>query len=194
MRTHRSLSVIAGLLSFCAVLVSHSPVSADIQRAGDHVHYGAEIEPHLVLQWANERGYDEGFGFGARASIVLIDNGPLPMLNNTLAVSFGLDLTFFDDDLYGTLDRDAVQIWLPVAAQWNFYFTSEFAMFPEFGLAIRYWKGEVACIGNQGACDDDKVDIEPVFWVGGRYTFSDTMAFTFRLGHPSINIGISMFL
>lgn len=193
------LSELKALLALTVVglLLAVPTASADIRRPGDHVHYGVDLEPHLVLQWAQEEGYDEGFGLGLRASIVLVDNGPVPSINNTLALGVGGDLTFFDGNC-GSFDCDAIQFWLPVVAQWNFYLSESFALFPELGLGFQYINRDNAtfCTAGRGGlvCDDDDLDVEPVFWLGGRYIVNDAVGFTFRIGYPSITVGASLFL
>lgn len=182
----------------CLWFAAPTVASAQITAPGNHVHYAVELEPHLLLQWARQEGYDQGIGFGARVSVPIIDNGPIPNINNTLAFTTGLDLGFFTADC---VDCSAWQIWAPVAAQWNFYFSPELAAFGELGLALQYFNATVAdvpanmvCVTGDPAvrCEDfDGVNVQPVVWVGGRYLPTDTLAFTLRLGFPSLNIGAS---
>jgi len=183
-----------------ALCLPTAEVRADITRPGDHVHYFVDLEPHFVLQWGGTRDYNEGFGFGGRASFVVVDNGPIPNINNTLAISTGGDLTFFSRSC-GAYDCNGMQFWVPVVAQWNFYFSSAFVLFPEVGLAFRYYStnsdGPCAnvAIGNLSVyCDDSDLGVQPAMWLGGRYIVNDRLAFTFRMGYPSLNLGASIFL
>lgn len=191
-------SLIAPIL-FAGLLSVQATASAQIRSPGNHVHYALDVEPHLVVQWADEEGFDEGFGLGVRGSIPIIDNGPLPRVNNTLALTAGLDMAFFSENC-NTADCNAWQLWLPVAAQWNFYFSHSLALFGELGLAFQYINAEIntrgaACDADNFRCSGwDDLDLEPVFWVGGRYIPVDNMAFTMRLGFPSLTIGASFFM
>lgn len=185
----------AGICAFMGATVPATG-SAQITTPGNHVHYAVELEPHLLLQWAQEEGFDEGIGFGARVSVPIIDNGPIPNINNTLSFTTGLDLSFFGADC---VDCGAWQLWAPLAAQWNFYFSSELSAFGELGLALQYINVDVPEIAPNQECisvgvwcrDSSDVDVEPVFWLGGRYIPTDTLAFTVRLGYPSFNVGAS---
>lgn len=180
-------------------LLLSAPANADITRPGDHVHYFVDLEPHFTLQWARTRAYDEGFGFGMRANFVVVDNGPIPKINNTLAIGTGGDFTFFSSSC-GAYDCNAMQFWMPVVAQWNFYFSSSFVLFPEFGIAFTYYSNNPdnnvcgGLVNNSVWCNESDFGIQPATWLGGRYIVNDTLAFTFRMGYPSLNIGASIFL
>lgn len=181
------------------VLWTTGAAKAQITSPGNHVHYAIDLEPHLVLQWSGEEGFDEGLGLGMRVSWPVIDNGPLPDVNNTLAVTAGADITFQGgrcpvpaSNGLQWVDCEAWQLWLPVAAQWNFYFSQTFALFGELGLAIQYVNGEAYNAAGR-KWDGDDIDIHPVLWLGGRYIATDKVAFTFRLGFPSLTVGASFF-
>lgn len=186
------------VLTICCL--STAAAQADITRPGDHVHYLLDLEPHFALQWAGTRAYDQGFGFGVRTSFVVVDNGPIPKVNNTLAIGTGGDFTFFDNSC-GPYDCNGLQFWVPVVAQWNFYFSSAFVLFPEIGIAFRYYNSDAndLCSGlvvnsTNSYCGGDDFGVQPAMWLGGRYIVNDTLAVTFRMGYPSMNIGASIFL
>jgi hypothetical protein len=192
------------LLACAFVLWAGSPALADIRSPQDHP--DVEIQPHLVVQWADEPGWDDdGFGVGVHAAIPVISRGPITTINNSLAVGFGLDWAYFDDSCgrWGLNDGDdceANDFWLPIYLQWNFYFSDLISAFPELGLAIEYetWDG-VVCgpgPGNPYWCDDDEsdVDVEPVLWLGVRFHVASAMAITLKLGTPSLLLGVSFFL
>src|SRR5262245_31213195 len=97
MRRSRSLhSKTSLLLLFFVValgLFSSRTASAQIKQPGAHPDYSLELDPHLVIQHAHGPFFDdEGIGFGLRASIPFVRNGPIPQINNNMGISFGGDL------------------------------------------------------------------------------------------------------
>jgi len=149
-----------------------------IKQPGNHPHYTFEAEPHLLvgLWGVPGPGNDAGVGAGFRGSVVIVDNGFVRTINNSVAISFGLDWINYDNDDF---------VWLPVAMQWNFWLSEHWSVFGEPGLALRF---------NDDRFDDD-TDLDFVFYAGGRYHFSDTVSLTMRLGWPSaFSIGVSFFL
>ena len=169
-----------------------------IKQPGNHPNYSFEAEPHLLLGLWGVPGPGGGTGIGAgfRGSIVIVDNGFVKTINNSVAISFGLDWVHYEIDNWCNRywrnnpgpcgwDDDADLIWLPVAMQWNFWLTRSWSVFGEPGLAIRL---------NDDHFNDD-IDLDFVFYAGGRYHFNDTMSLTMRLGWPSaFSIGLSFFL
>ncbi len=181
-----------------------------IKQPGNHPNYTVEIEPHLALQWANRLGNNEGIGPGARFNIPFVHNGPIKTINNSMGITFGLDVTFGDGDFYCWRndrdfflrrgeDCDVTEFWFPVAMQWNFWLTKVISVFGEPGLAVvhRRWDYNYYCApGSTQLCDYDydDTDIEFVFWGGGRFMFSDNIGATVRLGFPMITAGINILL
>jgi hypothetical protein len=186
------------LLGLCS-----ASAAAQIRSPGSHPKYGVELEPHLVVQWSYEPYWnDEGIGVGLRASIPLIQNGPVRTINNNLALGFGLDWAHFDCGPYDSCDVDS--FWFPLVVQWNFFITSAISLFPELGLGIQYatldWAGRIPanCVRIQGVdvCNDnvDDVSVHLVFWFGARFQLTNEIALTLRLGTPSLLFGVSIFL
>ena len=174
-----------------------TPAQAQIDRPGAHERYGLEVSPHLVIQWHDEPPWDDdaGLGAGVHVSVPLLDNGPVTTINNSLAITFGLDAGFFDDACPNfSNDCDGFDLWFPVAAQWNFYFASEFSMFMELGLGFEDESdGDWECAG--GRCDTDSdLDVELVLWVGARYHIYKSVALRLQLGSPSVLLGASFFM
>jgi hypothetical protein len=183
-----------------------------IKQPGNHPDYSVEIEPHIVFQWTNHRWGDDAFGPGARFSIPFLDNGPISKINNNMAIGFGLDVTFGDNDCgwwfrdrRGNFDRgrfgndcNVTEFWFPVVLQWNFFFTDVISVFgePGFAIAHRRWDWEWVCPDGFSVCDydDSDTDVEFVFWGGGRFMFSDTVGAVVRIGTPSISAGITFLL
>lgn len=207
MTTHRFI-----LSAFACLAVSSfaAAASAQIDRPGSHLTYGVELEPHLVVQWDDDPSWwgEDGIGLGLRASIPIIENGPVRTINNSLAIGFGLDWAHFDDscgpDPNGPFNEDcsADDFWLPVVLQWNFFFSDLISAFPELGLAIEHtrWDGYWCGRGNNGnlyRCgdgDSSDTDVELVLWLGVRFHLADNFALTLRLGTPSLLLGASFFL
>jgi hypothetical protein len=178
---------------------------AQIKSPGRHAHYDAELEPHLVFQWADDPFWDDdGIGLGFRASIPLIEDGPVKTINNNMAISFGLDWAHFDN--CGRWDTDlcgADDFWIPVVVQWNFFLSDVVSLFPELGLGIQHsrwnWDGynPAGCnrIDGRNVCSDGTdTDIELVLWLGARFNVSEDIALTLRLGVPSLLFGVSFML
>jgi hypothetical protein len=184
---------LAALVAIVAIGVSSSPARADdtIKHPGAHPAYNFEVEPHLLLGWDNVYAND-GYGLGVRFSIPIVDNGFVSTINNSVAISFGLDLVHYDGCWYRG-DCQANYIHLPVVMQWNFYVASRWSVFGEPGLVIYHGffddcPPDVGCPGRPRV-----TSIEPALYLGGRYYFNDKMSLTMRIGFPSISVGISFF-
>ncbi|MEZ4228965.1 MAG: hypothetical protein R3B89_07370 [Polyangiaceae bacterium] len=175
-----------------------------IKRPGAHPRYAFELEPHLVFQWENRWGDDDGLGPGARFNIPFLDNGPISSINNNMAIGIGLDLTLGDNDCrywYGAYrvpgdryDCSVTELWAPVVLQWNFFITDIISVFGEPGIAFvhRSIEGDWYCTNNPGdVChyDDTDNELEGVFWGGARFQFSDVVGLTVRLGTPYVSVG-----
>jgi hypothetical protein len=189
MRAHTIL--VSGFLAAAAFLALAPDASARpvIKNPNDHPDYRAELEPHgTIIPWhgryGNYGGYngfgDPEFGAGFRATIEIIDPGFVPKINDTVGITFGIDGTSFN--CRGCRYRDDFFIWMPVGIQWNFFFTDKFSAFADLGFMLRsggFYK-----------------HVDPDFFgmVGGRYHFNDKVAFTFRLGVPFVNLGVSFFV
>jgi hypothetical protein len=177
----------------------------ELRRPYAHPRYTVELEPHLLLQWAQVPGprSDAGFGLGFRASIPVLANGPIPKLNNNLAVSFGADWSHFGGCAPNYYDCGAQDFWFPFVMQWNFFITEAWSVFPEVGLAVhhavRYWEergprgGEVCGPGPDPYCDysESRTRVAFATWLGTRFSLSDMFSFTLRVGTPSLVAGVS---
>lgn len=207
-------SVALGGLVFLG-LGAEARAQSIIERPGDHPAYGVELDPHLVIQYGyTPAWFDEGIGVGFRASIPFLD-GPIPTINNSMAITFGGDWAYFGDDdcynYYSWYYRDSPPdyvLWgdhgchghaftFPVALQWNFWLTDIISVFGEPGLALGYRRWESICRYNDGwgDCHDDDFEFLPfVMWAGGRFLFGERVGMTVRLGYPSVNIGATFLL
>jgi hypothetical protein len=158
-----------------------------IKQPGNHIKYKAELEPHLdlaFLRWygAGPKGFGGGkavgnpeFGAGFRASIPV--GGPLfiPKINDSIAITFGVDLTGCP-----SYCADHVIFRAPVGVQWNFWFTRELSAFADLGGIVG---------GSAGGFRADFFAM-----VGGRYLFSDKTSVTLRIGYPFVSLGVSFFV
>lgn len=181
----RGALALGALLSAVAVA---APARADsiVKHPGDHPAYSFEAEPHLVVPLAFD-----GVGPGFRGTVVLVDNGFISSINNSVGLGFGLDWIFYGNHCHGPsndhhCDTNSEAI-LPLVMQWNFWLHPRWSVFGEPGVAFHV-RG-----GNGHHVDFDWFTI----YVGGRYHLSDNFAFTMRLGAPLLSenvfsIGASM--
>lgn len=164
----------AFLFSVTTILFAASTANADqsiIKNPNDHPDYRFEAEPHLLLGFGGPfRGGAAEGGMGFRGTFILLDNGFIPKLNNSVGLSFGGDVFF---------GRGTVVV--PFALQWNFWLTTHWSVFGEPGIAF-------AANAHPG-----RSAIHPTFAVGGRFHFNDKVALTFRLGYPAFSAGVSFF-
>ena len=188
---------LAALATALVVSLWAGAAQAQIRSSGRHPYYGVELEPHFIWQWSgDEWSWEDGIGLGVRASIPVIENGPVQTINNNLAVTFGFDIAWFDNDCrFGGVgvDCDETDIWIPVAVQWNFFVSQVVSLFPEFGLGFRNAARSDAWCGVAD-CDDSDLEVHAVLWFGARFLVADRIALTVRLGTPSLLFGVSFLL
>jgi hypothetical protein len=161
-----------------------------IKHPGDHPNYSFEAEPHLAV---DPFGAD-GIGPGFRGTIVLVDNGFITSINNSVGLGFGLDWIFYGDHCHGgpndrRCDADGVAM-IPVVMQWNFWLHPKWSVFGEPGMRL--------IVRNGGDEDHFNVDVFTLY-AGGRFHFNDEIALTLRLGAPFLyenvlSIGVSFLL
>jgi hypothetical protein len=170
----RSPKLVAAF-AFLSALTSAGLAQADesiIKNPGDHPSYRFEAEPHGLIGFGGPfRGGRGELGAGFRGTVILVDNGFVKTINNSVGITFGGDLFFG----HGTL-------FIPVAMQWNFWLSTHWSVFGEPGIGFAANK------------DRDRDVVHPVMMVGGRYHFSDKVSLTMRLGYPAFSIGVSFFL
>jgi len=197
-----SISTPAAALALAAAactLLTPAPARADtliIRNAGDHPRYVFEAEPHLLLGVIDPPGAASGTGFGAgfRGTVVIVPNGFVPTINNSVGIGFGLDIVHYShgrlhcvrDPLPSGVcnpnDSESVNdFWLSVVMQWNFFLSRQWSVFGEPGLAVRYGSLPGAHESN----------LEPQLYLGGRWHFADQMTLTMRLGYPTFSVGVS---
>lgn len=189
----RSRTLVLSSCLAAAVLLSLPSVAEAqvvIKQPNAHPDYSVELEPHatFVFWHRNYYGYrgfrgrggwtsfsDPEFGAGFRATIPIVDPGFIPKLNNTVGITFGVDLTNCQFCRYD------FSIYTPVGIQWNFFITRKFSAFADLGFVL----------ATAGFYREVYPDF--MLMLGGRYHFNDDVSLTFRIGVPFINFGVSFF-
>jgi hypothetical protein len=167
--------LLLGLLVGLVVLGGFSSEAAAdqsiIKNPSDHPSYRFEAEPHLLVGFGGPfRGGRTELGAGFRGTVVILDNGFIPSINNSVGITFGGDVFFGR----GTLV-------IPIAMQWNFWLTTHWSVFGEPGVVLA---------ANR---DPGRDVLHPSIFVGGRYHFTEKIALTMRIGYPSFSVGVSFF-
>ena len=173
-----------------------------IKLPGAHPRYDVELEPHLLVAW-DHPGWrnDEGIGPGLRLAIPIVEQGPIQKINNSMAIGFGLDWAYYDDQC-GLGDCSVSAFYVPVVLQWNFWLTDVISVFGEPGFGFRYttWSndGYYDCPynPNDARCNyyyRDTNDLDPIFifQMGGRFMFSDNIGAMVRIGYPYFSAGLT---
>jgi len=185
-RIHTVARLAACFTSLSAILLAGAPAWAAsiIKQPGNHPNYSVEVEPHLILGWANldtngpfPRGFDldrhAGFGPGLRLSIPLVANGFVKSINNNVALGLGVDWAHYD--------KNSDVLWFPAVMQWNFYLTDVITAFGEPGFALRNTSNH-----------DTHWNIDGVLQVGAKFMFGRYVGLTVRAGYPYFSVGVSM--
>jgi hypothetical protein len=185
----------ASTCAFSTILaVLPPPARADdtIKRPGDHPPYSVEAEPHVLFGWGDAYGVG-GFGLGGRFSIPVVRNGFVPSINNSVAVTFGIDWMHYESCwFHGGCVANYVD--LPVAMQWNFYVAKRWSVFGEPGLFLFFGSYDSCPLqGNLCPNRPPGAGVEPALFLGGRYHLSDEMSLTMRIGFPTFSFGLSFF-
>jgi hypothetical protein len=183
--SHR-LPVLAGTVVALTLSPAAARAEGIIKNPGDHPHYAFEAEPHLAF---DPYGND-GIGPGFRGTFVVLENGFIPSINNSIGVGVGLDWLFYDDHCGPDRScRHVTDALIPVVMQWNFFLHPRWSVFGEPGIAFHARSGP-----------GDKFNVDPfVIYGGGRFHFNDNVALTLRLGtaaryHSVFSVGVSFFL
>src|SRR5437773_1915848 len=97
----RSTAAALASLALTSILARAATARADtiLKRAGDHEHYRVELEPHLDVGFLHYEGIgitgkdaqlgSTDFGGGFRVTVIIVDPGFIPRLNNTVGITFG---------------------------------------------------------------------------------------------------------
>jgi hypothetical protein len=206
----RSPSVAAIALTVTTAFSRQAGADDTIARPGDHPNYAIEVEPQGALGWTHyNRGPDDGLGLGARFSIPIVENGFVSNINDSVAISFGVDwLHYSGTACYAYYYDyrppppppapcyyvgDANYLFLPVTLQWNFFVGRQWSVFAEPGVSVYHGFFDYCAAAPPGApcANPSSTGVDPAIFVGGRFHFSDHAALVMRLGYPTLSIGIS---
>ncbi len=190
-RTKRVASLVLTVIALSLAPGAVSRADDTIKHPGDHPAYNVEIEPHLLLDWNGVYGAG-GYGIGARFSIPIVDQGFVKEINDSVAISFGLDIVHHDWCWYhGSCSADYFDF--PVAMQWNFYVAQRWSVFGEPGLLV--YHGLISDCPPNSSCPavPQVTGIEPALYLGGRYHLGRGASLTMRVGFPSFSFGFSFF-
>ncbi len=193
------------------VLLLASPAAQGNDRvvvydARTPVGYRLELEPHLLLGTAPPGpGRGSGGGVGVRASLMLSPEGFISGVNDSLALSLGVDYgryaagygfddyrdqcLHFEPGPAGTAVCTEVTsnggsysyLFVPVVLQWNFWLTERFSAFGEPGVSLY-------ALGSYG------FGFGPALYIGGRLTLAERITLTLRLGYPTVGLGVSFLM
>ena len=189
-------SLLAAAVFVPLVVAASREARADdtIKRPGDHPNYTFEIEPHAVIGW-DDIYATGGFGAGVRVSIPLVQNGFIPTINNSVAITFGAELIRYDACYYSGF-CGAWYLEFPVAMQWNFFVAQRWSVFGELGLFVSkgFFDGCSNITANLGCSNPSEFGLRPALYVGGRYHVNDRIAVTMRIWrYPTVSVGASFF-
>jgi hypothetical protein len=199
--TRSLLSLSALALSAALFTTSQARADDTIKQPGGHPLYGVEAEPHALFGWDNIYP-GNSFGLGGRFSIPVVDNGFIKTINNSVAISFGVDWLHYDSDCgrYANVyyySCTANYLYFPVAMQWNFYVAERWSVFGEPGLYVYHGFFDT-CPANTPpqfcVTPSSTTGIRPAFYAGGRFHFNEKISLTMRIGYPTFSIGVSWFL
>jgi hypothetical protein len=168
---------LAALISSASVAGAQPP-GANGENKIDTVRF--DVHGTIGWWWA--------FGLGFRVDIPIVPDGFVDTLDDELAITFGGDVQFVNWDNNRACARYGCwgdwSIWPLVAAQWNFYLTPDWSIFPELGLTVAAHE----CNGGN-VC----VSASPLVSFGARWHFAPPrLALLFRLSFPfGLQIGLN---
>ena len=168
----RRLIVAASLFAVSLATTTAQADESIIKTPGDHPNYRFEAEPHGLLGYGGPFVHGRGdLGAGFRGTVIILDNGFVKTINNSVGIGFGGDIFFRSGTFF-----------IPVVMQWNFWLTTHWSVFGEPGVGFA---------ANTGL---DRDVFHLTAYLGGRYHFNDRISLTLRLGYPSLSVGASFFL
>jgi hypothetical protein len=138
--------------------------------------YTIELEPHVLFTWLGGP-FDNNLGLGIRGSLPFWRPGPIPSINDNLAIGVGIDGFFF---YHGAL-------YVPVVLQWNLFLIQQLSIFIEGGIGFTFggytW-------GNHG--NGYGFGAWPLLGLGGRLHITERIALTARAEWPALSLGLSI--
>lgn len=181
---------LGGLLagSLCVPALADAAEEGERRYGDGPVYYPLEVEPHVTFGPENVYGAT-GFGAGARLSIPLV-SGMLGRIPDNLAISFGGDLLHYEN-CYFPARCGANYLMVPIAAQWNVFVARRVSLLGEAGAFLYKGFFDGCGPGDVGCSAPPDFGILPTLAVGVRVHVVDDVAFTARLGYPTITLGAS---
>lgn len=198
--------IAAALASTAAIPAAQARDTRVIRDWRTPIAYQLELEPHLLVGTDPPGpGAGSGVGAGVRASFVVLPDGFLRNVNDSVAIGVGLDFGHYYSDWWTNDTRDQCvhfapgpngtqvctettsyrgtynYVYVPVVMQWNFWLTHRWSVFAEPGLNLYF-------------ASHHSLDISPALYVGGRFHIANGIAITGRLGYPASSIGLSFLL
>ena len=165
--TVRNACFALGVVSSLGLMTHTAHAEQNIIKDPDrHPQYVFEAEPHFLLA---PLGGQPLPGAGFRGTFVLVPNGFIRSINDSVGLGFGVDWT-----------RD--NTWLPIVMQWNFWLSEHWSVFGEPGGSFHF----------QDNGRRDRADF--TLYGGARLRFSDRATLTFRVGHPALSVGFSFLI
>lgn len=169
MRSH--LIVAASLVAVFACADARADEQSIVKQYGEHPSYVFEAEPHAILGFGYPFDANNNWlGLGFRGTFN-ITNGFVKGINDSIGIGVGIDFAPGGPGYF----------FIPVVMQWNFWLTTHWSVFGEPGIGFT----------NSTATHPP---LDPVFFAGGRYHFSEHVALTLRLGYPDVSVGVSFLL
>lgn len=171
------------LFAPCAFAFSFSvanPAAAQITvtKPGQYPEYGFEIQPYIGLFGVFPNPSNSSFAAGARVNWMLIEDGFIPAINDSIALTTGVDLRLGSEFCHshgGSHCHSNLAFAVPVGMQWNLWFTRGLSAFAEPGVIF--------------STRDHENLVGPAFWIGGRYLFRSGLALTGRVNVLNTSVG-----
>jgi hypothetical protein len=165
----KNLKTMAALASLLLLTCSTFARAWILLEPGNHLNQ-AEVELHTIFGWGEP-------GAGFRVGIPILNQGLLPGVNNSVAVSFGADVLRWPQPDFGGLG-----VAVPVMLQWNFFLAQNWTVFGEGGAAFQNWPD------NRVTGDLHTFSVWPSVSTGIRYYINpgNYPALAMRVGYPSL--------
>jgi hypothetical protein len=202
----RSLTAVILLSSVVGVSSAQAYDVRTIRDFRTPIAYQLELEPHLVAGTNPPGpGAGSGVGVGVRGSFVILPDGFIRGVNDSVAIGVGIDVGHYygswalagyrDQCLHYESGPAGTQVctevtsnggvynylYLPVVMQWNFWLTQRWSVFAEPGLSVYF-------VGHHG------ISLAPAAYAGGRFLIANGITLTGRIGYPDIGFGVSFML